>query len=108
MLLDQLGIYGWKEADENPLLASLLTGDPLLLIRNHGSAKQHLGATAPEAAGRIHSDLERGFIRAEVARWDELIEAGSIAALKRQGKLHTEGKTYEVQDGDVLNILFNL
>ncbi len=66
------------------------------------------GATAPEAAGKIHSDLERGFIRAEVARWDELIEAGSISALKRQGKLRTEGKTYEVQDGDVLNILFNV
>ena len=66
------------------------------------------GATALEAAGKIHSDLERGFIRAEVARWDELIEAGSIAALKRQGKMHTEGKTYEVQDGDVLNVLFNL
>ena len=66
------------------------------------------GATATEAAGKIHSDFERGFIRAEVARWDELVEAGSIAALKRRGKLRTEGKTYEVQDGDVLNILFNL
>ncbi|MSQ41714.1 MAG: redox-regulated ATPase YchF [Dehalococcoidia bacterium] len=66
------------------------------------------GALAPEAAGRIHSDLERGFIRAEVARWDEMVAAGSIAELRRQGKLHTEGRGYEVQDGDVLNVLFNL
>ena len=66
------------------------------------------GATAPEAAGRIHSDLERGFIRAEVARWDELAEAGSIAELKKRGRLRTEGKSYVVQDGDVLNILFNV
>ena len=49
------------------------------------------GASAPEAAGKIHSDLERGFIRAEVARWDELVDAGSIAELKKRGKLHTEG-----------------
>jgi GTP-binding protein YchF len=66
------------------------------------------GASAPEAAGKIHSDLEKGFIRAEVARWDELVEAGSIAELKKRGRLHVEGKTYTVQDGDVLNILFNL
>jgi GTP-binding protein YchF len=66
------------------------------------------GATAPEAAGRIHSDLERGFIRAEVARWDELVAAGSIAELKRRGRMRTEGKGYVVQDGDVLNILFNV
>ena len=66
------------------------------------------GATAPEAAGKIHSDLERGFIRAEVARWDELVEAGSNAELKKRGRLRTEGKGYVVQDGDVINILFNV
>lgn len=66
------------------------------------------GASAPEAAGKIHSDLEKGFIRAEVARWDELVEAGSIAELKKRGRLRVEGKTYVVEDGDVLNILFNL
>ncbi len=67
-----------------------------------------VGATAPEAAGKIHSDLERGFIRAEVAGWTDLVEAGSLPALKRAGKLRTEGKSYVVQDGDVLNILFNV
>jgi GTP-binding protein YchF len=67
-----------------------------------------VGATAPEAAGKIHTDLERGFIRAEVAGWTDLVEAGSMAALKRAGKLRTEGKSYVVRDGDVLNILFNV
>ena len=67
-----------------------------------------VGATAQEAAGKIHSDLERGFIRAEVAGWTDLVEAGSLPALKRAGKLRTEGKSYIVQDGDVLNILFNV
>lgn len=67
------------------------------------------GASAPEAAGRIHSDLERGFIRAEVASWRDMVEAGgSMAELKKAGRLRTEGKTYVVQDGDVMNILFNV
>ena len=66
------------------------------------------GATAVEAAGKVHSDIERGFIRAEVARWDELLEAGSLPALRKQGKLRTEGRAYVVADGDVLNFLFNV
>ncbi len=66
------------------------------------------GATAPEAAGKIHTDLERGFIRAEVAAYRELIEAGSMPELKRRGQLRTEGKSYVVRDGDVLNILFSV
>ena len=66
------------------------------------------GATAPQAAGRIHSDLERGFIRAEVTRWDDLLECGSEAEAKKRALLRTEGKDYEVQDGDVLHILFNV
>ncbi len=67
-----------------------------------------VGAAAPEAAGKIHTDLEHGFIRAEVANWEELLDAGSLAELKKRGRLRTEGKSYVVQDGDVLNILFNL
>lgn len=66
------------------------------------------GATAPEAAGTIHTDLERGFIRAEVAGYADLVEAGSMAELKKRGQLRTEGKSYVVEDGDVLNILFNV
>ena len=66
------------------------------------------GATAPEAAGEIHSDLERGFIRAETIRWDVLVEAGSLAAAKAKGRLRTEGKAYRVRDGDVMHILFSV
>ncbi len=66
------------------------------------------GAKAPECAGVIHSDLQRGFIRAEVIRWDELLELGSWAAAKEAGRLRVEGKDYEVADGDVLEIRFNV
>jgi ribosome-binding ATPase YchF (GTP1/OBG family) len=66
------------------------------------------GATAPVAAGKIHTDLERGFIRAEVVRWDELLADGSLAEARKHGHLRQEGKTYVVQDGDCLNILFNV
>ena len=66
------------------------------------------GAKAPECAGVIHSDLQRGFIRAEVIRWDALLELGSWAAARDAGKLRVEGKEYEVADGDVLEIRFNV
>jgi hypothetical protein len=65
------------------------------------------GATAPEAAGEIHTDLQKGFIRAEVAAYDELIALGSYAELKAKGKLRLEGKEYVVKDGDILNIRFS-
>lgn len=67
-----------------------------------------VGATAPEAAGVIHSDLQKGFIRAEVMKYDDLIAAGSEAALKAAGKLRLEGKDYVVQDGDIVHIRFNV
>ena len=63
---------------------------------------------AQQAAGAIHSDLERGFIRAEVIRWDELLKAGSEANAKKLGIMRTEGKTYPVRDGDCLHVLFNV
>ncbi len=66
------------------------------------------GAKAPECAGVIHSDLQRGFIRAEVIRWDELLELGSWQKAKDVGRLRVEGKDYEVADGDVLEIRFNV
>ncbi len=67
-----------------------------------------IGATAPEAAGVIHSDLQKGFIRAEVCTYDDLIEFGSLTELKTKGKLRLEGKEYIVKDGDILNIRFNI
>ena len=66
------------------------------------------GAKAPECAGVIHTDLQRGFIRAEVIHWDELLEIGSWNKAKDVGKLRVEGKDYEVIDGDVLEIRFNV
>jgi hypothetical protein len=66
------------------------------------------GAKAPECAGVIHSDLQRGFIRAEVIRWDELLGFGSWGAAKEAGRIRVEGKEYEVQDGDTLEIRFNV
>jgi len=66
------------------------------------------GYTAPQAAGVIHSDLERGFIRAEVMKYNDFVSLGSENACKEKGKLYVEGKTYIVQDGDILNIRFNV
>ncbi len=66
------------------------------------------GSTAPVCAGRIHTDFQRGFIRAEVIQWDELLELGSWNAAKDAGKLRTEGKDYLGQDGDVMEFRFNV
>ena len=66
------------------------------------------GQSAIEAAATIHTDIARGFIRCEVVRWDDLVEAGSHAEASRAGKQRLEGKTYVVEDGDVLNVRFNV
>jgi GTP-binding protein YchF len=66
------------------------------------------GALAPEAAGAIHSDLQRGFIRAEVMKYEDFIELGSEHACKEKGKLSVEGKNYVVQEADILHIRFNV
>jgi hypothetical protein len=66
------------------------------------------GQTALDAAATVHTDLARGFIRCEVIRWDDLAEAGSHAEAARRGLQRLEGKTYLVQDGDVLNVRFNV
>ena len=66
------------------------------------------GSTAPQAAGAIHSDLERGFIRAEVIAYDDLAKAQTMAKAREQGLLRTEGRDYRVRDGDILNIRFSV
>jgi len=66
------------------------------------------GTRAPGAAGQVHSDMERGFIRAHVARWDELVAHGGWHELQRAGRLHTVGRDYQVQDGDVVEFLFHV
>lgn len=66
------------------------------------------GTQAQNAAGKVHSDIQRGFIRAEVVAYDDLVKAGGLAETRRQGTLRAEGKTYLVKDGDVINYLFNV
>jgi GTP-binding protein YchF len=65
------------------------------------------GSTAADAAGKVHTDMERGFVRAEVVDWNELVEAGSFARARELGKLRIEGRDYVVEDGDVLTIRFS-
>ena len=67
-----------------------------------------MGYTAPQAAGVIHTDFEKGFIRAEVIKYDDFVKYGSEAACKEAGKLSVEGKTYIVEDGDIMHFRFNV
>ena len=66
------------------------------------------GSTAPVAGGKIHSDIERGFIRVEVIKYDDLLETGSEQAAKQQGKMQLNGKDYIIEDGDICHFLFNV
>jgi ribosome-binding ATPase YchF (GTP1/OBG family) len=68
----------------------------------------HRGDTAPQAAGVIHSDFQRGFIKAEVVSFNDLVEAGSMAEAKSRGKVRIEGKEYVMADGDVVEFRFNV
>ena len=66
------------------------------------------GTKAPQAAGKIHTDFERGFIRAEVIDYKDLLDCGSLAAAKEKGLVRSEGKEYVMQDGDVVLFRFNV
>ena len=66
------------------------------------------GTTAPKAAGKIHTDFERGFIRAEIVNYDDLVELGSVAAARDKGLVRLEGQDYIMRDGDVVNFRFNV
>jgi len=68
----------------------------------------HRDTTAVKAAGKVHSDMEQGFIRAEVIGYEDLVKCGSIAEARKRGLLHVEGKSYIVKDGDVITFLFNI
>ena len=67
----------------------------------------HKGSKAPQAAGVIHTDFEKGFIRAEVMKYNDFVTLGSESAVKDAGKFRVEGKEYEVEDGDIMHFLFN-
>jgi ribosome-binding ATPase len=98
--LDQVVGAAWRLLD---LIVFLTTGDD-----ETRAWEVHRGATAPEAAGRIHSDLQRGFIRAEVLAYDDLVAAGGWDIARSKGLLRTESRSYVIQEGDVLNIRFNV
>lgn len=85
------------------LISYLTTGEPE--VRAWTIKK---GTKAPQAAGKIHSDFERGFIRAEVISFDELMACGSMQAAKEKGKIRSEGKDYVMQDGDIVLFRFNV
>ena len=67
-----------------------------------------IGTKAPEAAGKIHSDIQRGFIKAEIVSYEDLIKEGSMNAVKEKGLLRQEGKEYVMQDGDIVLFRFNV
>jgi GTP-binding protein YchF len=98
--LDQVVGAAWRLLD---LLTFLTTGED-----ETRAWEVRRGATAPEAAGRIHSDLQRGFIRAEVIGYHALVAAGGWDAARSKGLLRTESKSYVVREGDVLHIRFNV
>ena len=110
---DYLETVGLKEPGLNKLVRE---GFTLLGLSSYFTAGEDecrawvikKGFKGPQAAGVIHTDFERGFIKAEVIRWDELLKFGSEAAAKSKGALRMEGKEYVVQDGDVMHFLFNV
>src|SRR5947207_3076005 len=101
---------GRASADAARLAARASLGDRVTTIRG-GNSASHVPVQDTEidaACSEIHSDLARRFIRAEVIRWDRLLEAGSEAAAKKHGWMRQEGNSYIVADGDVLHVLFNI
>ena len=99
-VLDQLARVGYRTLG----LQSFLTAGPK--ESRAWTIKQ--GATAPEAAGVIHTDFQKGFIKAQIVNYDDLIELGSEAAVKAAGKMRLEGKDYVMKDGDVVEFRFNV
>ena len=102
-----LASYGLKEPGLNRLIRA--TYDLMGLIQFFTAGEPevrawtiHKGSTAVKAAGAIHSDIEKGFIRAEVVRWDDLVAAGSLPHAREKGQVRLEGKEYIVQEGDVI------
>jgi hypothetical protein len=107
--LEELGL---EEATMDRLIHTAYRMLGLVNFFTAGETEVHVwtcskGDMAPTAAGKIHTDMEKGFIRMEVIRYEDLIELGSEHAVAKAGKQHIEGKTYEVQDGDLVVIRFN-
>jgi len=111
--MELLQEYGLKETGLDKLIHSSYRLLGLMSFLTAGVPEVrawtiHIGTKAPAAAGKIHSDIERGFIRAEIVSYDKLVECGSEAAAKEKGQYRLEGKEYIMQDGDVVNFRFNV
>ncbi|WP_315072279.1 redox-regulated ATPase YchF [uncultured Clostridium sp.] len=110
---EMLGEYGLEESGLDKLIEASYKLLGLMSFLTAGVQEVRAwtikrGTKAPKAAGKIHSDIERGFIRAEIVSYDDLVECGSEAAAKEKGKFRLEGKDYIMQDGDVVNFRFNV
>jgi GTP-binding protein YchF len=109
-LLDEFGVH--EPGLETVIRAGYLALDLVTFLTTGEDETRaweiRSGATAPEAAGVIHSDLERGFIRAEVVSYDDLVAAGSMDAAKHAGTVRVEGKDYVVREGDILHVRFSI
>lgn len=111
--IEMLAEYGLKEAGLNKLINSSYKLLGLISFLTVGSDEVRAwtikeGTKAPKAAGKVHTDIEKGFIRAEVISYDKLIECGSEAAAKEKGFYRLEGKDYIMQDGDIVHFRFNV
>jgi GTP-binding protein YchF len=98
--IDQLARVGFRTLG----LQTFLTAGP----KESRAWTIRKGATAPQAAGVIHTDFERGFIKAEIVSYEDLVDAGSVAEARARGKVRMEGKDYVMQDGDVVEFRFNI
>ena len=110
---EMLEEYGLEESGLDKLIQASYTLLGLMSFLTAGvqevrawTIKQ--GTKAPQAAGKIHTDIERGFIRAEIVSYDDLVECGSEAAAKEKGLYRLEGKEYVMKDGDIVNFRFNV
>ena len=110
MFMEDLGI---KESGLDKLIKCSYTLLGLISFLTAGSDECRAwtikkGTKAPQAAGKIHSDFERGFIRAEVISFENMKECGTMANARAKGMVRSEGKEYVMQDGDIVNFLFNV
>ncbi|MBE6056746.1 DUF933 domain-containing protein, partial [Clostridium sp.] len=110
---EMLSEYGLEESGLDKLVQSSYKLLGLISFLTAGQVEVRAwtivkGTKAPKAAGKIHTDIEKGFIRAEVISYDKLIECGSEAHAKEKGFFRLEGKEYVMQDGDIVNFRFNV
>ena len=110
MFLDDLGI---SESGLDKLIAASYRTLGLMSFLTAGEDETRawtirIGTKAPQAAGKIHTDFERGFIKAEVVNWEVLLREGSLSAAREKGLVGMEGKDYVVKDGDVILFRFNV